>query len=182
MYMLSVLDTTSSKATGDVTFQNLLSWTGEPTASDIKTNPSLALKHLRELGAQFAIPFSAAAASVTEDAQLFVDQGMQWDPRPHFSVSTERTTSWNNHTWAGTVTLAGDAAHAMLPYRGQGLNHALFKDKGTSLQEAIRGYEEEMVRRGGGEVETSAKAGWAAHDWDVLMQSPMFKHGANKVK
>ena len=195
MYMLSVLDTTNSKATGDITFQTLLSWTGEPTASDIKADPALALKHLRETGAQFAPPFSVAAANVADDAHLFVDQGMQWDPRLYFSVSAERATSWNDRSWAGTVTLAGDAAHAMLPHRGQGLNHALedaahlvaalttvFTDKCKSLQEAITEYEEEMVSRGGGEVETTAKAAWAAHDWNVLMQSPMFKHGAHKVK
>lgn len=194
MYMLSVLDTTEENMTGNVTFQNLLSWTGAPNAAEIKADPSLALKRLRELGSQFAAPFSIAAANVPDDAQLFVDQGMQWDPRPHFSIS-EGKTFWNKHCWSGAVTLAGDAAHAMLPHRGQGLNHALedaakliaaltavFRHKSTNVQEAIAGYEEEMVSRGGGEVETTAKAAWAAHDWSVLMQSPMFKHGAHKVR
>lgn len=195
MYMMSVLDTANQNVNGEVTFQNLLSWNGPPSAADIKADPSLALHRLRELGAQFAPPFCIAAANVRDDTQLFVDQGMQWDPRPYFAVSTSGTTSWGKHSWSGTVTLAGDAAHAMLPHRGQGLNNALedaarlvaaltavFKDQTISLQEAVTAYEVEMVGRGGGEVETTAKAARAAHDWDFLMQSPMFKHGANKVR
>lgn len=83
----------------------------------------------------------------------------------------------------------------MLPHRGQGLNHALedaaklvacltavFKDKSLSLMEAVGGYEEEMVARGGLEVEVTGKAARAAHDWGLLMQSPAFKFGANKVR
>ena len=203
MYMLSVLDTTRSATTGEVTFQNLLSWKGPPSASDIQADPSLALKHLRKLGAQFAPPFRTAAENVDDDAKLFADQGMQWDPRPHFTASKavgdrpsgRPNAAWTNRSFAGTVTLAGDAAHPMLPHRGQGLNHALedaarlvatfiavFKEGKTDLQDAIAAYTDEMVQRGGLEVETTAKAARAGHDWDLLMQSPIFKHGANKVR
>lgn len=200
MYMMSVLDTSESGTTGAVTFQNLLSWKGPPFAEDIRADPSLALKHLRELGAHFAPPFSTAAANVGHDAKLFVDQGMQWDPRPHFmvsedSVSQRKITSWNGRPSMPTITLAGDAAHAMLPHRGQGLNHALedaarlvtaltavFKDGTQSLPDAVAAYEEEMVARAGQEVEVTSRAARAGHDWNLLTQSPMFKHGANKVR
>lgn len=203
MYMLSVLDASQAGTTGQVTFQNLLSWKGEPTASEIKSNPSLALQQLRKLGNQHAPPFSVAAENVSHSATLFADQGMQWDPRPYFSVvngdassgTDGKTTAWNHHSYGAMVTLAGDAAHAMLPHRGQGLNHALedaarlvatltavFKDQTMTLNEAITAYEEEMVNRGGGEVEMTAKAAMAGHDWNILMQSPMFKHGANKTQ
>ena len=196
MYMLSVLDTSHSTTTGEVTFQNLLSWRGAPSASDCQADPSLALKHLRELGAQFAPPFCIAAVNVADNTQLFVDQGTQWDPRPHFTVSDGFAASPDSSgAKLRTVTLAGDAAHAMLPHRGQGLNHALedaarlvaaltaaFKDETQTLQTAIAAYEQEMVRRGGEEVETTARAATAAHEWSILTQSPMFKHGANKVQ
>lgn len=204
MYMLSVLDTARrQEATRPVTFQNLLSWKGPPSAADCSADPGLALNRLRELGGQFAAPFSTAARNVADDASLFVDQGAQWDPRPHFSVaetastdsSRTTTTFWNSRSFAGSITLAGDAAHAMLPHRGQGLNHALedaarlvaalrvvFKDQTQSLREAVGKYEVEMVARGGGEVETTAWAAEAAHDWEKMMGSPMFRHGANKVR
>lgn len=200
MYLLSVLDTTQAKDTGDVTFQNLLSWKGAPTAADIHADPSLALQRLREWSPQFATPFRTASGNIADDAKLYADQGMQWDPRPHFSVSTDSTTAasttqWNGRSFAGMVTLAGDAAHSMLPHRGQGLNNALedaaklvealkatLKEGSMGLPEAVTGYEEEMVRRSGLEVETTAKAAAAGHDWEMLRQSPIFKHGANKVR
>ncbi|KIW96496.1 uncharacterized protein Z519_03565 [Cladophialophora bantiana CBS 173.52] len=61
---------------------------------------------------------------------------------------------WDNTD--GRVTLAGDAAHAMLPHRGQGLNNAL-KDASEivdalSLKDAIDAYEAEMIPRGAAEV------------------------------
>lgn len=201
MYMLSVLDTSTSATSGAITFQNLISWKGPPYTSDIHADPSLALKHLQKLGAQFAPPFSTAAANIPDDTKLFVDQGTQWDPRPHFAVSHDphsgtRSTSWNARpSTERTITLAGDAAHSMLPHRGQGLNHSLedaaklvsalkavFRDRTRSLADAVAAYEEEMVRRGGAEIEVTAKAAATAHDWGLMMQSPIFKHGANKVR
>lgn len=198
MYMLSVLDASSTTNEGEVTFQNLLSWKGSPSAEDVRAQPGLALKRFRELGSQFAEPWRTAAANVPDDAKLFVDQGAQWDPRPHFTADHDQgkvQTSWNGHTHGSLVTLAGDAAHAMLPHRGQGLNHALedaaklvhaitrsLRDGEAELQQAMAEYEVEMVARGGGEVEITGKAAKAGHDWDLLMESPAFKYGAHKVR
>jgi 2-polyprenyl-6-methoxyphenol hydroxylase-like FAD-dependent oxidoreductase len=79
--------------------------------------------------------------------------------------------------------------------RGQGLNNALedasrllteltavFRDKSKDQKVAIAEYEVEVVARGGLEVEITAKQARAAHNWKILMESPMFKHGANKTK
>lgn len=78
------------------------------------------------------------------------------------------------------------------PDRGQGLNHALqdaaalveamrsVHNGEKSLQEAITTYEEEMRPRAGQEVQITLKQAHAAHNWESLMQSPMFKLGANK--
>ncbi len=59
---------------------------------------------------------------------------------------------------------------------------AALKDRSTVLKTAISEYEVEMVQRGGAEVELTMRQARAAHDWDLLMRSPMFKLGANKVR
>ena len=59
---------------------------------------------------------------------------------------------------------------------------SVFKDKSKSLEAAIAEYETEAVARGGLEVEVTARQAKATHDYQTLLQSPMFKHGANKVR
>ncbi|KAK4163754.1 hypothetical protein QBC43DRAFT_263623 [Cladorrhinum sp. PSN259] len=100
--------------------------------------------------AELAEPFRSVFAEIPSDgskSNVFVSQLHYWVTRP-----------WDGK--GGRVTLAGDAAHALLPARGQGLNHAL-KDvevllaefskvqKGaTTVQEALDMYEEEVFARG----------------------------------
>ncbi|KAK4449771.1 hypothetical protein QBC34DRAFT_350306 [Podospora aff. communis PSN243] len=92
-------------------------------------------------------PFRSAIMWIPETASLTINQLHYW-----------ATVPWDNKR--GRVTLAGDAAHCMLPNRGQGLNHALgdvdkmiteftkIRDNGVSLQDALKHYEEEVFVRG----------------------------------
>lgn len=87
---------------------------------------------------------------------------------------------WDNRD--GRVTLAGDSAHAMTMYRGEGANHgildaALLVDQ---LKEIHRGesdrkaaidlYEAEMRPRAFAAVMKSREAALVAHDWDAITQ------------
>ncbi|GAB1317682.1 hypothetical protein MFIFM68171_07892 [Madurella fahalii] len=90
------------------------------------------------------------------------------------------------------ISLIGDAAHPMSPYRGQGLNNcindvwhlsrelkaALAGDSAQlTLAEAMNNYEKEMIPRGAEEVRCSVENGLMLHDWKKIQASPVFQRG-----
>lgn len=85
---------------------------------------------------------------------------------------------WNNVN--GLVTLAGDSAHAMTMYRGEGANHgildaALLIDQlkkvyagKISQVEGLQIYEAEMQERTHAAVLRSRQAAFDGHDWNAI--------------
>ena len=49
------------------------------------------------------------------------------------------------------------------------------------LKDAICDYENEMIARGGEEVGLSKMNTEMVHQWDKLMQSPLFQKGAKRI-
>ena len=90
-------------------------------------------------------------------------------------------TPWDNCN--GLVTMAGDAAHAMTMYRGEGANHgildaALLMDQLKKIHageisqvEGVKAYEAEMQERGHAAVLKSRQAAFDGHDWDAIVDS-----------
>lgn len=163
-------------------FQNLLSWSGAPRAEDLPDQESR-IRFWRERGPKAAEPFSTIAAQLPDDLVFPVDGTAVWKPDLDWSSSP----LWPN------VTIAGDAAHAIPPFRGQGLNNAL-QDAAdlvdwlaeaagvADLKEAVAGYEKEMKERTLTELEVSILQAETVHNWERLMEAPFVKHGMNKFK
>lgn len=84
-------------------FQNYLGWWGPPYAGDL-ADPKDRIVFYRSWMSAMCEPFRTAGLSRLEDDDILpVYRGQQWGP----------SMAWDNH--GGRVTLAGDAAHSMLP-------------------------------------------------------------------
>ncbi|KAK4228081.1 hypothetical protein QBC38DRAFT_476124 [Podospora fimiseda] len=102
-----------------------------------------------------AEPFRSAVEETPEDSNFFLSQMHYWPTKPWDEKGKRR------------ITLAGDAAHALLPARGQGLNQAFkdveillngfikVKEGELTLDEAVGHYEKEVFERGPAAVQGS---------------------------
>jgi hypothetical protein len=109
---MAVADASSTKP-AEWKHQILISWSGAPHASDLKTREAK-MERLRSMAPHWAHPWSTAISNIPDDTEIYVDTTSQWDPRPVFK-SENGKTSWNGNEWNGVVTLAGDSVHTMLP-------------------------------------------------------------------
>jgi 2-polyprenyl-6-methoxyphenol hydroxylase-like FAD-dependent oxidoreductase len=97
-----VLDVVDPEKPETWVFQNLVSWKGPPHAEDLE-DPAERMRYFKLRGAQYAEPWRTAALGVPEDIVLPIDPG-EYYLAPLERVDGERM-----------ITLAGDAAHPMLP-------------------------------------------------------------------
>ena len=193
--MLLALDVPDPKDPAGWTFQVNHTWWGSPGAAELQDSQAR-LKLLKERCAKMCEPFRTMGLGLDENTKLPADPAVQWVPIP-----------WDNRN--GMVTLAGDAAHPMLPRmqfrrenyvdadigsdRGQGLNSALRDANylvdavkravlgGATLKETITIYEEEMRTRGAQEVHLSLESARKT-TIATLRESPIVKHNLNSIK
>ncbi|KAK0743080.1 hypothetical protein B0T18DRAFT_414364 [Schizothecium vesticola] len=93
----------------------------------------------------------------------------------------------------GRVTLAGDAAHPMLVYRGQGYQHAVLdaqrfvealvsvREGRVGREEAIKAYTDDVVERGAKAVTQSLKEAEMSMDLESIKNSIMARQGHGKA-
>jgi 2-polyprenyl-6-methoxyphenol hydroxylase-like FAD-dependent oxidoreductase len=97
----TVLDVQDLEKPEQWKYQNLMSWEGTPSIEDLQ-DPKARVNHVRKLAASYADPWRTAGTMIRDDTVLPIDKGLYWMP-----------IDWDNRN--GRVTIAGDAAHSMLP-------------------------------------------------------------------
>ncbi|CAI6083246.1 hypothetical protein V2G26_018851 [Clonostachys chloroleuca] len=150
-------------------------WRGE---SPRQEGPD-AIKTMKDITETFSEPFKSIVQGLPEDTPAFVRSLYYWRP-----------VQWPN--FDGKITIAGDAAHPMLPFRGQGLNNALddavkivralveVSTGKAELKEAIDKYDADVVERGARAVDIAVNEGKLVQDMDRLTEMVVAKKGVGK--
>lgn len=149
----------------------------EPTEMPNTRNKQLGT--MQSFAWQFVEPFKSIVGNIPWESEVKEVLLADWLPRP--TSSTEMGKSLG-----GRVCLVGDAAHAMVMYRGEGANHAIV-DVGRLIgllrplmrdgegghdddawRTAVEEYETEMIERSSLGVLASRQACMDAHDYKRL--------------
>ena len=188
----SFLDGPSSNGiraeTDTYTVQILISWPVQ--LGDVPAGSTERLALMKSLSRSWAAPFSSIVSAIPEGTLPTTLRLEDWPPPLHHFLCDV----WN--TMSGSVTLAGDAAHAMTMYRGEAFNHGLRDvevlirriEEGMAgdgmgrIKKAIKEYEEEICERCRPAVLASRRACLDAHDWSRLNEeSPLVARRAPGV-
>ncbi|KAH8553723.1 hypothetical protein BGW37DRAFT_269437 [Umbelopsis sp. PMI_123] len=155
-----VSDLSQDKKTVSVRW--ILSWNKNLIYKDIPDNEESLRELSFSIANRFPEPFKSLVQNTDPSEKIWLGKVCQCMPDP---------------TWDGKqqVTLVGDAIHAMTPYRGEGLNHAIVdvallgeqlikahQDE-QSIGEAITAYEAEAIPRGQRAVQASYEMAYSLH-------------------
>lgn len=153
----------------------IISWIMRDSIADaIPKTDRERIAMMKERASGFAEPLRSIVMDIPEDM----------DHTTPLRLGDFPCRDWDNRN--GRVTLAGDAAHAMTMYRGEGANHgildaALLVDELKKIHQGkidqktgIDAYETEMRPRTHAAVLKSREAALVAHQWDqITIDSPI---------
>lgn len=168
--MLSTPQVNGSQGTGDNEYyegQLNLSWRSRDADDGVPELDKDRVAKMKKLAEGFEPRLKKAIDSIPDSSSVLEIKLQDWP-----------TQKWDNRT--GTVTLVGDAAHAMTMYRGEAFNHGITDAAKLSehiiaahknispLRHAVNSYEEEMQTRTHTAVLLSRQACIDAHDLNNL--------------
>ncbi|KAL5050900.1 hypothetical protein BDW71DRAFT_194029 [Aspergillus fruticulosus] len=164
----SILETPANNANGLWRVQINLSWPAKTAEDEVPSTDEERLANMKKRAAGF-VPFLYETIQRIPDGTPVLEIDLaDWECLP-----------WDNRD--GRVTLAGDAAHAMVMYRGEAANHGLLDIfhlveaianiyAGGDQKAAIDKYESEMRERTAPAVRLSRQACIEAHAWEQLKE------------
>ncbi|KAK7958677.1 Aromatic-ring hydroxylase-like protein [Apiospora saccharicola] len=172
----SILDVPDTNGTADTStplyhVQLMFSWLLKGPEDEIPESNGDRLKQMRTKADGLSPTFDRVIQNIPATVPVIEVKLVDWVPAPN----------WDNR--GGSVTLAGDAAHAMTMYRGEAANHGildayLLVKAITSIhngemeqKDAINAYEAELRRRTQPAVLLSREACLGAHDYDALNEN-----------
>ena len=144
-----------------------LSWPVKGPEDEVKETHHERLQDMRRRASVFAPTLKKAVETIPDSAEVLEIRLADWP-----------CLGWDNQQ--GRVTLVGDAAHAMVMYRGEAANHGMLDAfhlcqalkavyfEGKSQTEVVQEYEQEMRTRTSHAVNMSRQACFDAHDWSRL--------------
>ena len=174
-----------ARAVADWTTFVIKIWRGTLSDSSSSSNDAIRLLKDSDSSKNLAAPFSSQIDWIPEDGSsvCYVDEMKYWVAPGPFGADT---------TLDHRVTLAGDAAHPMLIYRGQGFQHAItdadnyvkalvtVRAAGWSAEArraAMAAYDAEMVERGGKAVTQSVQEAALSFDVEKVQKMLMARQG-----
>lgn len=170
--MLEVPETNGTAGTSHERYrvQLNLSWPVKGLDDEVKPDNADRLGDMKRRAQPFAPVFRNLVESIPTETPIL-----------EITIADWPCLEWDNHQ--GTVTLMGDAAHAMTMFRGEAGNHGMLDGfhllqalksiytEGKSQKEAIGQFEQEMRARTARAVLLSRQACLDAHDWSRLNEN-----------
>lgn len=147
-----------------------------PLPEGMATVGQAALDYLKATTKNQAQPFQSFIDWAPDGSACYIDEMKYWVPQP-----------FDNRN--GRITIAGDAAHPMLIYRGQGFQHAIldasqYLDALIKVHEgagtgalAVSAYDADMIERGAKAVKQSLQEAEFSMDPRTVSKMLMSRQG-----
>ncbi|KAE8553770.1 hypothetical protein TMatcc_006776 [Talaromyces marneffei ATCC 18224] len=150
-------------------------WRG--SSADMPKDQSM-VEYIKDTTKDLCEPFQSLVDWTPPESACYIDEMKYWVP-----------VSFDNH--AGRVTLVGDAAHPMLPFRGQGYQHAITDIKNyvdalvrikcapktSDRKEMMSAFDSEMIERTGKAVKQSVQEAEYSMNMETVGKMLMATHG-----